>query len=596
MDFKKIMENKPVFYGIIAGVSLILLIIIIAIFALIFGGSGKKSADSNVMDAPDSKVIAEDVALLTTDKIGLAIEIQALMARNGIKARRVMDGTKSQIVLSAKDKITEHQRDIAILQLVESGLVDEHVGLEIFDTGDFTSTKEDKKIRLIRAMNGELARLIRKIPPIKNAQVFVSVPEQSMFARDQKPLTATVQVQLDAGDRLDSMKIKAITNLLLGAVQNLQAENITITDTNGNVYSSIIGGNNDALAKIEENDKYMQQKVAQQLDRLVGKGNYVVTVSTFLSQAPVEKSSIIYDPTSRAAVSEQGFTEKLGDNSNDANSATNAVSVYLPYGVPSGSQSSSQDRKYVRQAHETQYGISKTQVNEYMQEGAIEEISIAVSLEQSKIPMSMTLNDLKALIAHAASPLVDPKNVSIAFTESIDPIMAPDSPNKLPKPEESGNHWWVVGLALLVGLGFGLKYIANRVRAEQEIHNQELQILRDKAKEQEKQLRDVNSKAQELMQKQVQMAQNLIEQQNLQKLQAQQAAAQAQIQAQQAAAQAAAQAENHKGGKEEVQAPKKMRASVDSEIEDAISELAMDYNGLDDAEAIEKLKSWIEAS
>ena len=578
MDIKTLMENKPLFYGVIAGIIAVVIVLIIAICAIAMGSNNKNAKDGAV-SAPPSKVIQEDISLFTTDKIGLAIEVQALLARQGIKARRVLDGTKSSIVLSAKDKITEDQRDIAILQMVQSGLVDEHVGLEIFDTGDFTSTKEDKRIRLIRAMNGELARLIRKIPPIKNAQVFVSVPEQSLFSKNEKPITATVQIQLDAGERLDSMKIKAITNLLLGAIQGLKAEEIAITDTNGNVYSSIIGGNNDALAKIEENDRYMQQKVATQLDRLVGKGNYVVTVSTFLTQAPVEKTSIIYDPTSKAAVSEQGFTEKLGDNTNDTNSAINAVSVYLPYGVPTSGQNSSQDRKYVRQAHETQYGVTKTQVNEYMGEGAIEEISIAVSLEQSAIPMSMTIQDLKTLIAHAASPLVDPENVSIAFVESANPILAPDSPNRLPKPEESGNHWWVVGLALLVGLGFGLKYIANRVKAEQERHNEELNELRAKAKEQEKQLKDVNTKAQELIQRQAAMAQNLLEQQNLQKLQAQQAAAQ---QAQQNQAVKT---------KEEPKKPEK-----DTAIDDAISELAADYSGLDDLEAIEKLKSWIEAS
>ncbi len=568
------MENKPVFYGIIAGAVAILIILIIAICAVAAGGS--KKGNSAVADAPRPQVIKEDIALLTTDKIGLAIEIQALLARNGIKARRVIDGTKSQIVLSTKDKITEDQRDIAITQLVESGLVDEHVGLEIFDTGDFTSTKEDKRIRLVRAMNGELARLIRKISPIKNAQVFVSVPEQSLFAQNQKPITATVQIQLDAGERLDSLKIKAITNLLLGAIQGLKAENIAITDTNGNVYNSIIGGANDGLAKIQENDRYMQQKVAQQLDRLVGKGNYVVTVSTFLTQAPVEKTSIIYDPTSKAAVSEQGFTEKLGDNTFDNNSAINAVSVYLPYGVPTSGQNSSQDRKYVRQAHETQYGVTKTQVNEYMKEGVIEEISVAVSLEQSAIPMSMTINDLKTLIAHAASPLVDPENVSIAFVESANPIMAPDSPNRLPKPEESGNHWWVVGLALLIGLGFGLKYIANRVKTEQDRHNMELNQLRQKTQEQEKQLKDVNTKAQELIQRQAAMAQNLLEQQNLQKLQAQQVAA---VQAQ-------------------AQSPvqQKVKPEKDTDIDEAVSDLANDYIGLDDIEAIEKLKSWIEVS
>ena len=576
MDLKSLMENKPVFYGVIAGVAAIAIVLIIAVFSLAFGGKGANGAKP----VEKSKEIAqEEITIIETDKTGLAVEIQALLGRNGIKTRRDSTGTKSKVVLSKKDKITEDVRDKAIILLVESGLLDEHTGLEIFDKGDFTSTKEDKRIRLIRAMNGELSRLIRKISPIKNAQVFVSVPEQSLFSSQQKPITATVQVQLETGDRLDSMKVKAITNLLLGAIQGLKAEDISITDTNGVVYSSIIGGANDALAKVEENDKYMQQKVSAQLDRLVGPGNYVVTVSTFLTQAPVEKTSIIYDPSSKTAVNEQGFTEKLGDTSADNNSAVNAVSVYLPYGVPSSGQNSSQDRKYVRQAHETQYGVTKTQINEYTREGVIEEISIAVSLDQSAVPMSMTLNDLKALIARAASPLVNPDNVSIAFIESTNPILAPESQNKLPTPSESGNPWWVVGLALLIGLGFGLKYIANRVKAEQDKHNMELSQLREKAKEQERQLHDVNTKAQELIQRQAAMAQNLIEQQNLQKLQAQQAAAAMQAQAQ-----------------AQAQAAQRQQTQGNDNIDDTISELAADYSGLDDADAVDKLKSWIEAS
>ena len=158
----------------------------------------------------------------------------------------------------------------------------------MFDKGDFQSTKDDKRIRLMRAINGELAKLIRKIDPIDNAQVFISVPEQTMFSANQKPVTATVQVQLPPDRSLDPIKVKAIQNLLMGAVQGLKAENISITDTNGRVYASIIDGADDALAKIQENDSYMQQKVSAQLDRLVGKGNHVVTVSTFLTQAPVK--------------------------------------------------------------------------------------------------------------------------------------------------------------------------------------------------------------------------------------------------------------------------------------------------------------------
>ena len=119
---------------------------------------------------------------------------------------------------------------------------------------------------------------------------------------------------MPSGERLDNMKVKAISNLLLGAVHGLTSDNISITDTNGTVYNSIIGASDDAIAKIEENDKYMQSKVNAQLDKLLGKGNYVATVSTFLTQAPIEKSSILYDPERKTSVTEQHFKESLGDN------------------------------------------------------------------------------------------------------------------------------------------------------------------------------------------------------------------------------------------------------------------------------------------
>ncbi|GBF22792.1 flagellar M-ring protein FliF [Candidatus Gastranaerophilus sp. (ex Termes propinquus)] len=572
MDLKSIYENKPLFYGLIGGVVLVLfLTITIGIVA----STKKNNEAKNTAEKLD-----KDYVLFTTDKTGLAIEVQALLAREGIRAARELDGTKSMVVLKAKScnvqrTCTMDDRDNALLAMVKSGLVDEHMGLEIFDKGDFTSTKEDKRIRLVRAINGELSRLIRKIPPIENAQVFISIPEQTFFASRQKPITATVQITIPSGAKLENIKIKAITNLLLGAVHDLQAENISITDTNGNVYNSIIDASNDALSRIEENDRYMQAKVGAQLDRLVGKGNYVVTVSTFLTQAPIEKTSIIYDPTGKTSVTEQQFTEKLGDVSSDVNSATNAVSVYLPYGVPNSGSAASQNRSYTRQANETQYGVSKTQVNEYMKAGVIEEISVAVSMEQSMVPLSMTIMELKTLIAHAASPMVSPDNVSIAFVDSNDPLLAPDKAKELPKPEESGNPWWVVGIMLLVGLGFGLRHIMKKVHNEAERQEEELELLRKRAEEQEKQLENVNMKAAELIQRQAQMAQNLIEQQNLQ------AASVAQMQAVQMQVQKGVAVQDRPD-------------SHEHDIHDTLSELSADFNDIDENEAVERLKSWID--
>ena len=517
MDFNKILENKPLLYGIIGGVVGLLLLVII-IVAIAANSGGGKNADNNAKTVGDTK-LQSNVDLLTTDNLGKAIEIQALLARQGITVERQLDGTKSKLILNAKNcstltkKCTVTDRDNALIAIVQSGLVDQTVGLEIFDKGDFTSTKEDKRIRLARAMNGELARLIKRIGNVENATVFISIPETStMWDNEDKPRTATVQLVIPTGEKLDQMKIKAITNLLLGSVSGLKAENIAITDTNGNTYHSVMDAEDEMLQKLEENDKYMQQKISKQLDRLVGPGNYVATVSTFLRQAPVEKFSIEYDPEKKASVSEQSFKEGLGDETKDQSKGVNAVSTYLPNGLPTGAADSSQNRTYSRQATETQYGVTKTQTNEYIRPGVVEDISIAVTLDRNNLPSDTTLEELKDLIARAASPKVTAANVSIAFTQGSDPYLTPDRQQTTPTPDKTGNPWW---LALLL-TGFGLVIIfsaisskVKRIREENEV---EVENLRQRALEQEKQLNDINSRASQLTQRQSQLAQDLINQ------------------------------------------------------------------------------------
>ena len=556
MNFQQLIKDRRVQIGIVAALVVLILLSVVVV------ASNKKDAKT-LSRIKQERPLKEDIKLLSTDNIGKAIEIQALLAREGITAARETDGSKSAIVLK-KGESNMGERDRALLAIVKSGLMDQNMGLEIFDKGDFTSTKEDKRIRLARAVNGELARLIRRIPPIENASVFVSIPEQTMFTSQQKPVTATVQVTMPSGDKLDQTKVKAITNLLLGSVTGLEAKNVTISDTNGTVYSSIINASDDMLAKLEENDRYMENKVRAQLDRLVGKGNYVATVSTFLRQAPVEKASIIYDPELKTSVSEQTFSEGLGDQTRDTNKSINAVSVYLPNGLPGANADSAQDRSYSRTAKETQYGVTKTQVNEYMSAGVIEEISIAVTLEQAAIPANVTIEELKELLAKAASPKVSPENVSIAFADSVDPLLAGDRPVTLPRPDETGNPWWIAIALIVIGLVGGLAFISKKVKLAQEKQRQELEELRTKSQDQERQLRDVNLKAAELIEKQSQLAQGLLEHQQ---------------QPQQIA---------------QVQQPQPQPIPQAAPITDAIGEIASEVEEVDDDEMVDKLKSWIE--
>lgn len=553
MDLNKLLENKTLLFAIAGGIVIMLVLFIIC--GAVASGSKSDNTQIDVSNEP----LKEDVDLLTTDNLGKALEIQALLAKHGIVVGRSVDGTKSVLKLRAKNcttaagKCTTEKRDLAIMLIVESGLYDQNVGLEVFDKGDFTSTKEDKRIRLVRAMNGELARLIKRIDGIENASVFISIPEQTMFSSMQKPVTATVQLTVAVGQTLNMGTIKAVSNLLLGSVSGLTAQNISITDTNGHVYNSLVDAQSEMLQRLQENDKYMQEKVQAQLNRLIGTGKYVATVSTFLKQAPVERFTIAYDPNSKTSVSEQTFSEGLGDQTQDTNKNTNAVSVYLPNGLPAGSSDSSQNRSYSRSAKETQYGVTKIQTNEYMAPGVLEEISIAVTLERDALPAELTLEELKELVAHAASPKASPNNVTIAFAESIDPFMAGDKNVKAPIKAEHGNPWWLAIALLAFGLLFGQKALTQKINAAKAAQEEEIIRLREQNEAQERQIKDLSTNAADMIARQSQLQQGLLEQQSRPAIKT--------------------------GG---------------ADIREALRDLKREFDGVDEAEAGERIRSWIE--
>ncbi|MGM9993572.1 MAG: flagellar M-ring protein FliF C-terminal domain-containing protein [Candidatus Avigastranaerophilus sp.] len=554
MNFQELLKNKNVLYALI-GVAAFVLILVVTVVILAVSGNSSSTG------VPKEKKLTEDFVIITTDNPGKALEIQTLLARSNIEAKSSIDGSKTRVYLQ-KNAATTTDRDRALIEVVKSGLVDQNVGLEIFDKNDFTSTREDKRIKLVRAVNGELSRLIRRMPRIENASVLVSIPENSMFKADKKPISATVVLTVQQNDkypdRIDDSTIRAIKSLLLGSVSGLDGENISITDTNGNVYNSLIKSIDDQISKVQEFDEYMKKKVSAQLDRLVGQGNYVVTVSTFLNQIPSEETSITYDPAEKTSITEQTFKEGLGDESVDSSKGSDAVSVYLPNGLQNTASSSSQNKNYERTATEVTYGVGKTHRTKLMKAGTIQKISIAATIDANAMPANMTEKEVKTLIAHAASPNLTADDVSIAYVETIDPYLASDRPVNLPVPAASGNPWWLALVLIIGGLFVGFVFVHKKLKDSSSDQADELKQLKEKAKEQEKQIADVNLKAAELIEKQTILTQELLEQQK-----------QMQI-------------EN--------------KPENDVSLDEAIDDISSDIVYADSDKTLKELKSWIEKS
>ena len=98
MDMQELTENKPLFFGIIGGIVLIV-VLTVSLSVAIYTGMKNSGKPAQVSGEP----LKDDVNLLTTDNIGKAIEIQALLAKYDIAVSRKLDGTKSILYLKKGD-------------------------------------------------------------------------------------------------------------------------------------------------------------------------------------------------------------------------------------------------------------------------------------------------------------------------------------------------------------------------------------------------------------------------------------------------------------------------------------------------------------
>ena len=108
---------------------------------------------------------------------------------------------------------------------------DNKINYDIFGQNlSFGATDRQYDILEREAMQNQVAEVIKHVAGIKNAEVIVTLPENSVFVRqeDEQKASASVMVEVEPGEKLSSQQIKALYTLVSRSVPNLPVENITI--------------------------------------------------------------------------------------------------------------------------------------------------------------------------------------------------------------------------------------------------------------------------------------------------------------------------------------------------------------------------------
>jgi flagellar M-ring protein FliF len=175
--------------------------------------------------------------------------------------------------------------DVMRIQLASRVKRGDVVGYEIFDKPNFGLSDFAQRVNFLRATKGDLERTISHLDEVESARVTLYVPENRLLIDNKKQATAAVLIHLKGAAQLRPESVKTIRFLVASAVEGLQANQVTVADNHGSVFSepsdndSMTGLASGQLASRQNLEQYLSHKAEGMLEKVLGPGQAVVRVS-----------------------------------------------------------------------------------------------------------------------------------------------------------------------------------------------------------------------------------------------------------------------------------------------------------------------------
>ena len=258
------------------------------------------------------------------------------------------------------------------------------IGFEIFDGNGLGMTPFQQRVQFRRALEGELSRTIARLAPVQSARVHITLPEKALFKRDKVKPRAAVVVSLLPGRTLSGPEAIPIAQLLSGAVEGLEANQITILDSTGRLLARPGSADGDMLAaealSVQRGiERDLAQRAQTLLDAALGSGKSVVTVAALISTRRFEETQERVNPDESAVISEQRTEESRSEPSSVAGGIP-GTAANIPGGLPSVTASPEPSTETI--TRETlKFDVSRSSTHTIVPMGRIERLSLAVMVD-----------------------------------------------------------------------------------------------------------------------------------------------------------------------------------------------------------------------
>ncbi|EGT5679893.1 flagellar basal-body MS-ring/collar protein FliF [Cronobacter turicensis] len=313
------------------------------------------------------------------------------------------------------------------------------VGFELMDQEKFGISQFSEQVNYQRALEGELARTIETLGPVKSARVHLAMPKPSLFVREQKSPSASVTLSLQPGRTLDDGQVAAVVHMVSSAVAGLPPGNVTLVDQAGRLLTQSGTGArdlNDAQLKYASDvEGRIQRRIESILAPIVGSGNVHAQVTAQIDFSNKEQTEEQYrpnsDPSQMAVRSRQlntndqvgagnpgGVPGALSNQPAPANSAP----IDAPAGQNANGQNANGQNANGQNAQRTQststtgassgphssqrdettnYEVDRTIRHTKMNVGDVQRLSVAVVVNYRQLgngkPLALTADQLKQI-------------------------------------------------------------------------------------------------------------------------------------------------------------------------------------------------------
>ena len=328
--------------------------------------------------------------------------------------------------------VSAGQASTARMILAEKGLPrGGAVGNELFDKlGSLGLTSFMQDVTRLRALEGELARTIQMMRPVKAARVHIVLSDEGSFRRERQPPSSSVVIRTDGGD--DRATGEAIRHLVASAVPGMKIDDVTVLNVDGRLLAS---GSN-SIDKSPDNLLQLEQEVSQEIRDSVTRTltpylsahNFQISVAARLNADRTQTNETTYNPDQRVERSVR-VTKEQQSSQNAAGSQPAGVEANLPKQTGSGTEQKQSNDQTQKREELTNYEVSSKSVQTTSAGFVVQNLSVAVLVNRAALAASLgdkptpeavasQVKEIEQLVASAAG--LDAKRGDVVKISVVD--------------------------------------------------------------------------------------------------------------------------------------------------------------------------------